>query len=96
MTTPTEHAIDLSLTEANWENLNFIVEAYDELRSRVYKAIQANHRLMGSDAWLRHAIEERELHLSIGPAGISVRGSTFTCQTQSNEWFDFPIPFAEL
>ena len=96
MTTLLAHN-DLTFSENNWENLNAVVEAYDNLRDRVYTAARANDgALMGSDAWLRFVLDERRMTLSVGTGGISVSGDCYSMQTMSNEHYDFFISFEDL
>lgn len=74
-----------------------IIDEYQLLRARCYRAAQANNgELMGKSAWLRNAMSETEMELAFGPAGIDIHGSTYTMQTMSNEWFDFFLTFEDL
>lgn len=74
-----------------------IIEAYNSLRERCCKLAKADRgELMGKDAWLRHALSERDITLAWTTDGIQCWGSTYTSQTLESEWFDFIIPHERL
>lgn len=78
-------------------NTTDLIERYNLLREACYKAARANDgELMGEDRWLRFAMDETDFHLCGASTGICVTGSCFSNQTQSNEWFDFVIPWDHL
>lgn len=74
-----------------------LIEGYEILQRKCYKAaMKDNGRLMGEDAWLRHALQEFEIRMMFTPGGINCYGSTYTTQTVSEESFSFVIPMSEL
>lgn len=78
-------------------DLDNLIEAYQELREKCYRAARANDgELMGDDAWLRFAMSESDLELAAGPEGISVWGSCHSAQTNGHEHFNFFLPWAAL
>ena len=72
------------------------IDRYNEIRDKAYKAIKADHSLMGTDEWLVHALIEGDMNIHSSPTGLRIWGSTFTSQTMENEWFDFQIPYSAL
>lgn len=74
----------------NWE---MICDTHDEARTALHKAARAdNGALMRDYSWLRYALQEDDFRFYPTKDGFHVHGVTFTCQTQSNESFDFDIP----
>jgi hypothetical protein len=51
---------------------------------------------MGEYSWLRHVLSETEINMEVASFGIECSGSTWTAQTQQNEYFSFVIPYEEL
>lgn len=71
---------------------------YETLVNSIYQAIQSDPDKMGSDKWLRFAIQESDLNLIALSDGHTIRvwGDTYTCQTMSDEFFDFDIDSRDL
>lgn len=55
-------------------------------------ASKNNGELMGEYAWLRHAMQARDITLTATPNGIQCYGTCWTTKTMDHEWFDFIIP----
>jgi riboflavin synthase alpha subunit len=73
------------------------IEKYNELRRLCHDLARRNNgELMGSDAWLRHALCESDITLADAGDSINCSGSTYTMQTMDHEWFDFDIPKSEM
>jgi hypothetical protein len=78
----------------SYENL---IEEYEALRSKCYKAIKNGDKaLLGGDYWLRAAIQEEDIQMVASYNGIECYGSAYTTQSMSNEHFDCVIPYSEL
>jgi hypothetical protein len=73
------------------------IDDYITLRERCYEIMKANPKeVLGQHLWLQHVIYSGDLNLSYTIDGINCWGSTFTSQTQDNEFFEFTISRAEL
>lgn len=73
-----------------------IIESYNELRERCLIIAKLNDELMGSDAWLKFAIDDSDIKMYYSEQGIVCFGSCFTTQTMSNEHFNFTIPYSYI
>lgn len=71
-----------------------IIDSYHEIRRQCYELARNNNaELMGNDSWLRFALCEDDINLSLTSDGINCYGTAYTVQTGgSNEPFDFTIP----
>ncbi|ASR75504.1 hypothetical protein SEA_MILDRED21_97 [Streptomyces phage Mildred21] len=74
-----------------------IIEEYENLREKCYRAIKRGDRkLLGSDYWLRAAIQETDIQMIVHANGIECYGSCYTMQTMDTEHFSILIPLSEL
>ena len=74
-----------------------IVERYEKLREKCYRAMKNDVKTLGSDAWLYFAIKENELELFVlGSGSINCSGNTYTTQTMSTESFSFILSKEEI
>ncbi len=78
-------------------NLEEVIDTYNRVRERcTVLARKDNGKLMDEYAWLRNALIDTDIVLEYTKDGIRCFGTTYTCQTMDNEFFDFLIPFSEL
>jgi hypothetical protein len=77
-------------------NYEEIIEGYKNLRYKCYELAMNDDKLLGSDAWLKYAIQEDEINLWFYENRIECSGMTYTSQTMSSESFCFSIPMELL
>lgn len=73
------------------------IEQYEKLRDTCYELARLDGgKRMGDAAWLRNALCSSDMQLEARVNGIGCWGHTFTSQTQSSEYFEFEITYADI
>lgn len=89
-TTPTDESAPIQQMAAT-------IEAYQALREQCYNAACRNSgALMGDAAWLRNALRETDIEMTVYAHGIACHGLVYSLQTLDHESFEFTIPFVAL
>lgn len=80
----------------DWAALEAARETVEKIQTAVYELARENAgAVMGDYAWLRYAISQNDLTVQeVNDKFVYVYGHAFTCQTMSQESFEFQVPTA--
>lgn len=73
-----------------------IIDGYDKIREQCYKIVKSDLSILGDFNWLRAAIQEEDIQLSILGGDIQCSGYCYTTQTMSSEYFYFIVPVKRI